>query len=150
MTTATLGRSPVTESVAPSAVSTRREALTAMDATVRPLLERRLVPVLGFSLTLPSVDLTVYDVVYPAVAMAGGHWMVTARQPWLLSQRFATFTVVLEFDEQQRPARFRISGATDVTSDDATPEALDRALARAAAAGPKVSWTPMVMPGFSL
>ena len=129
----------------------RREALTALDSIVRPLLRRRLLtgPAMA-SFLPPVVDLTVYDAVYRATAAVGGHWTVAVRRPLLLAHQVASFTVTLEFDDEQRPSRYLVRGASEVVSDDATVEALDRALSRAAAAGPQTTWAPSFVPGISL
>lgn len=132
-------------------LAARREALTALDAIVRPLLRRRLVDSGLLSSPLPPViDLTIYDAVYPATPAVGGHWTVAVRRPLFLLHQVDTFTVTLEFDASDRPARYRLSGATEVASEDATVEALDRALDRVLASGPQRTWAPSFVPGFSL
>ena len=135
-----------------SRIAARREALRALDAVVRPLLRRRLVDGGGLpsSLLPPVIGLTVYDAVYPATPAAGGHWTVAVRRPLFLLHQVDTFTVTLEFDASDRPARYRLSGATEVASEDATVEALDRALDRVLASGPQRTWAPSFVPGFSL
>jgi hypothetical protein len=130
-------------------LATRREALVALDRAVRTLLQRRIVS-RAFSLLPPIVDLTVYDEVYAGMPAVGGHWTVAVRRPMLLMHSVATFTVTLEFDGRQRPLRFRVSGASEVASEDATLESLDRALVEAQQSGPAVTWAPSFVPGFSL
>ncbi|MBI2760332.1 MAG: hypothetical protein HYX51_02760 [Chloroflexi bacterium] len=136
------------ETAAPT-LATRREALVALDRAVRTLLQRRIVS-RAFSLLPPLLDLTVYDEIYPGMPAAGGHWTVAVRRPMLLMHSVATYTVSLEFDARQRPLRFRVSGASDVASENATLESLDQALVEAQQSGPAVTWAPSFVPGFSL
>lgn len=134
-------------------VALRREALRALDESVRTLMHRRLLEG-GMGRTAafasPVMELTIYDYVYAATPVVGGHWNLAVRRPQILRHQIDSYTVTLEFDEQQRPARFQVTGAKDVVSDDATLEALDRALVRAAAAGPQRTSAPSFMPGISL
>ena len=133
------------------ALAVRHEVLTALDGVVRPLLRRRLLssPAM-MSFLPPVVDLTVYDAVYRATPAAGGHWTVAVRRPLIFAHQLASFTVTLAFDGEQRPAHYRVHGASEVVSDDATVEALDRALTRAATVGPQITWAPSFVPGISL
>ena len=137
---------------AADALAIRYEVLHALDTSVRILLRDRLVNgAARLSQFQPAmIDLTIYDRVYRAMPAAGGHWTVTLRRPGFFTHAIATYTVTLEFDNDQRPARFQVTGAKDVVSDDATLEALDRALVRAAAAGPQITTAPSFVPGFSL
>lgn len=142
---------PAVAAPAPDAVSLRRAALLTLDAGVRELLQRRLLdgdPAMR-SPYAPVVELTVYDTVY-AGTPAGGHWTVAVRRPLLFGHQVAGYTVTLEIDGQDRPARFQVSGASEVVSDDASLPALERALARARITGPLVTWAPSFMPGISL
>lgn len=130
-------------------ITLRRTALESLDATVQPLLRARLLDSRPRSPLPPVLTLTVYDTVYRSTP-AGGHWTVATRAPLLVGHQIASYTVTLEFDAAHKPARFQVSGAREVVSDDASLEALDRALTRAAAAGPVVTWAPNFMPGISL
>ena len=133
--------------VAPDRVAARRAALTALDSFVRPLLAEHLR--LPFSLVPPTVELTIYDEVYRRTS-AGGHWTLSTRWTGLLTHTISGYTVTLHFDAEDRPSRFLISGARDIWTDDATPEALARGLAEAARGGPLVTWAPNLPPGISL
>ncbi len=146
---------PVNETLAlpPTAdpVATRAAALNALDADVQALLRHHLTDDGRNRLGRPGamIALTTYDTVYPANP-AGGHWTAAVRRPALLAHQVQCYTVTLEFDERHRPARFQVSGAGEVVSDDASLAALDWALVRAKAAGPLVTWAPSFMPGISL
>ena len=126
-------------------VAARREALTALDSFVRPLLREKL----SMPLARPAVDLTIYDEVLRR-STAGGHWNVTSRWFGLVGHTIASYAIALHFDADDRPTRFVISGARDVISEDATPEALARALDAAAQAGPLMTWAPNFVPDISL
>lgn len=151
MTTLTAPRIQTIRAPAADAVSARRAALLALDPAVRALLQRRLVerdPSLRVARALVC-DLTVYDEVYEDTP-AGGHWTVAVRRPLFLSHQVASYSVTLEFDADNRPARFNVSGAGEAVSDDASLDALDRALGRALVTGPLRTWAPSVVPGISL
>jgi len=137
---------PATPAVA-DGVAARREALTALDSFVRPLLQERLR--LPFGLVPPSVELSVYDEIYRR-SSAGGHWTVSTRWTNFLTHTIAAYTVALHFDASQRPAFFRISGAREVDTESATPEALARGLQQAALGGPLITWAPNMPPSISL
>ena len=129
-------------------VAARREALTALDSFVRPLLAERLRMPLAFLLR-PAVDLTIYDEVYRRTN-AGGHWTVSSRWTGLLTHTIASYTVALHFDTDDLASHFVISGAREIVTDDATPESLARGLDAAAVAGPLITWAPNFPPDISL
>ena len=132
-------------------VATRQQVLHALDRWVRPLLRTRLLGDMnGCSPVPPVLDLTVYEVVYAHTPAVGGFWTVATCRPSGIGHQVAAFTVIPEFDACQQPVRYTISGAADIASDDATPEALDRALVHAAAGGPHTTWAPTCVPGISL
>jgi hypothetical protein len=129
-----------------AAVAARAAALRALDPVVRDLVARHLCRGSG----RPLLELTVYDVVYPATPAVGGHWTVATYRPLLLGHQVASYALTLEFDAAQRPARFRVCGAEETVSEDATPAALAWALAHAARGGPLRTWAPGFPPGISL
>lgn len=128
-------------------IAARREALTALDSFVRPLLADTLR--MPLAPARPTVDLTVYGDIYRRSG-AGGHWDVTSRWLGLIGHTIASYAVSLRFDAQDRPSHFVISGAREFHTVDATPEALSDGLDRAAAAGPLVSWAPSFVSDISL
>jgi hypothetical protein len=130
-------------------VALRREAMRALDESVRTIVRRRLAagPASWYQ---PLVEMTVYDAVYASTPAVGGHWTVAGRRASFFGFEVESYTIVLLFDEQQRPLRYRVCGATEVLSDDATPEALAGAFAQARRAGPQRGWAPAFMPGMSL
>jgi hypothetical protein len=125
----------------------RREALTALDGIVRPLITERLR--LPLTAGRPLVELSIYDEIYRR-SRAGGHWTVAGRVPGLVGHTVVSYTVTLYFDAQDRPEFYLVSGARDIETEDATPEALDRALAEATATGPLTTWAPNFPPQISL
>lgn len=126
------------------ALAVRSQALHALDQSVRTVLERRL-PVSQFG-PMAAFGLTVYDALYPAL---GGHWTVAYRRPMGFFHTVLTLTIALEFDRAHRPARFRVTGATEVTSADATLESLDAALEHVLTAGLLQTTAPSFVPGFT-
>ena len=128
-------------------MATRRQALVALDAWVRPLLMERLPASRTFG--PPIVALTIYDVVSQRTN-AGGHWSVVRGRFGLLSHTISSYAIAVHFDADERPAYFRISGARDLWTDDATPQSLDVALDRAIRWGPLTTWAPNLPPGISL
>lgn len=126
------------------ALAARAQTLHALDQAVRTVVERRM-PVSTFG-PMAAFGLTVYDALYPAL---GGHWTVAYRRPMGFFHTVQTLTIALEFDRAQRPARFRVAGASEVKSADASLEALDSALEQALAAGLLRTTAPSFMPGFS-
>lgn len=128
-------------------LAARREALTALDSFVRPMLAEKLR--MPLAPERPAVELTVYGDIYRRSG-AGGHWDVTSRWLGLVGHTIASYAVSLRFDAQDRPSRFVISGAREIVTTDATPEALAAGLDRAAAAGPLVSWAPSFVSDISL
>ena len=128
-------------------IAARREALTALDSFVRPLLAEKLS--LPRSFGSPSVELTVYDEVFRR-SNAGGHWTAFSRWVGFLTHRISGYSVALHFDDQDRASHFVINGAREIVTDDATPESLARGLEAVALAGPLVTWAPNFPPGISL
>jgi hypothetical protein len=128
-------------------VALRREALTALDSFVRPLVAEKLS--LPFTFARPSIDLTIYDEVYRRTR-AGGHWTVSSRWIGPLTHTIAGYTVALHFDDEDRVSHFVISGAQTVVTRAATPEALADGLVAAARGGPLITWAPNFPPGISL
>ena len=128
-------------------VALRREALRAIDSFVRPLLAEKLRLPLTFA--RPTVDLTIYDEVFPRTN-AGGHWSVSSRWIGLLTHTIAGYTVALHFDAEDRASHFVLSGATTVVTPDATPESLARGLDAVARGGPLITWAPNFPPDISL
>lgn len=141
---------PTTATPAPTltrgqALALRAEALNALDRAVRTVIERRM-PVTAYG-PMAAFGLTVYDALYPAM---GGHWTIAYRRPAGFFHTVLTLTIALEFDRRQRPARFRVTGATEVKSADATLEALDAALEQVLSAGLLRTTAPSFVPGLSL
>jgi hypothetical protein len=134
-------------SVSTDRLAVRREALTALDSFVRPMLLSRLR--LPFSITEPTVDLSIYDEIYGRSA-TGGHWTMNTRWMGFVGHTIAGYTVSLEFDGADRPTRFVVAGAREVVTDDATPESLSRGLDAVRFAGPLLTWAPNFPPGVSL
>mgnify|MGYP001338146610 CR=1 FL=1 len=109
----------------------RREALLALD----PLVRRQL-GLLRTGLAAQTVELTVYDTIYTASPQVGGHWTAAASWFGLLSHAIGSYSVMLVFDESDRPHHFTVTGAATVISDGISEAALAAALAMASAAGP--------------
>jgi hypothetical protein len=97
----------------------------------------------------PAVDLTVYEQVYRR-SKSGGHWTLSSRWTDLVGHTVASYTVALQFDEQDRPLRFVIDGKRQVVTEDASPEALARGLDEASQGGPIMTWAPNFIPEISL
>jgi len=133
-----------------AALTSRRTALHAVDAEVRALLHRCLVESAAPSPLPPMVDLTVYDALYAAYPSVGGHWTVAMRRPSFGGLRIATYTVMAEFDGAHTLSGFRVVGATETASDNASLAVLERALLTVWKAGPQMTWAPAFMPGISL
>jgi len=135
---------PKTKTRASGVLARRRAALHTLDPMVRRLLGRRVAQ----QVPAPP-SLTVYDSVYPATPQVGGHWTVaTVRLGWW-THTVRSYAVSLLFDAAHRPRRFRISGAREVMTRDASEAALAEGLTEAAAAGPQETTTPL-FPGSSL
>lgn len=130
-------------------VDARREAMHALDELVRTIVDRRLLGSPAGAYRRP-LERTAYDAVYASTPSAGGHWTAALRRPTFFGNAIESYTIVLHFAAEQRPAWFCVCGAREVESEDATPEALDRALAEAVRHGPERGWAPAFMPGLSL
>lgn len=111
-------------------VEDRRAAIRALDPMVRRLVGR-----LGSALPF-SIDLTVYDAIFPATPAIGGHW--TAASVWMgvMTHAIATYSVSLAFDEANRPHHFELVGARTAETADTSETALQAALRTVSAAGP--------------
>jgi hypothetical protein len=131
-------------------VAERGAAMQAMDGAIRTLLRRYLTTAALPTMLPPVLELTAYDTVYAATPAAGGHWTAATRRSLMFGLQVESITATLEFDEEQRPSRFRVSGAVDLLTNDASPEALERALAQTRRSGLRVGWAPAVVPGLSL
>jgi hypothetical protein len=130
-------------------VASRQRIMQALDGPVQALLRRQLAT--GLISAVPRmVELTAYDAVYLAAPAVGGHWTVAGRRRSFFGVQVESYTITLEFDEEQRPVRFRVCGASEVLSTNATTEALDTALTAARRSGPQTGWAPAVVPGISL
>lgn len=130
-------------------VAMRQRAMQALDDDVQAVLQRQLAT--GLITAVPRiVELTIYDAVYRAAPAVGGHWTVAGHRRSFVGMRVESYTITLEFDAAQRPARFRVCGAAETVSTDATPAALDAALTVARRTGPQTGWTPTHLPGISL
>jgi len=140
-------RTPNLPALIQDRIAARREALTALDSFVRPLLAERLRMPLAFG--RPTLDLTVYDDVLRR-SNAGGHWTATSRWFSFIGHTVGSYAVTLHFDAGDRPSHFVISGAGEVRTDDASPESLARGLDAAVRAGPLVTWAPNFVPSISL
>lgn len=127
-------------------VALRREAATALDSFVRPMLRERLSRV---GMATAPVYLTIYDEVYRRSA-AGAHWDAAVTRPGLVGHSVQSLTVALEFDSNHRAARFVITAASRVVTEDATPEALARGLDAAERIGPMRTWASNTVPALSL
>jgi hypothetical protein len=126
-------------------VSRRQAVLRALDPMVRRLLRRRV----GAQVPAEPV-LTVYEAVYPALPAEGGHWTLAAAGWSWFGTRVRSYAVALRFDRRNRPQGFRIRGAREVVTPDASEAALAAGLAEAAAAGPEETATPTVFPTVGL
>ena len=126
-------------------VDRRRAALLALN----PMVQRALTSVAG-GLPAPTIDLTIYDAVYPANPQAGGHWTAASLMLGLWSHTIASYTVTLLFDDNDRPLRFLVHAATEVAASDASEAALRDALERARPRGPFRSFSPHVFANVGL
>lgn len=126
-------------------IDQRRSAIEAIDPMVRRLLSR-----VGTPMPVLVAPVTVYEAVHPGSPETGGHWTASATLMGFLTHTIWSYAVTIEFDQQQKPARFVVSGAGTVYSDDATEGALSAALARAAVRGPLRTTAPHAFPGFAL
>lgn len=129
--------------------ASRRRAMQRLDPAVQQVVRRHLATGL-ISAASPMVEMTAYDAVYLAAPAVGGHWTVAGRRRSFFGVQVESYTITLEFDEKQHPARFRVCGASEVLSTDATPEALDAVLTAARTRGPQAAWAPAFVPGISL
>ena len=129
--------------------ASRQRTMQALDGEVQTVLRRHLAT--GLITAMPRmIEMTPYDAVYLAAPAVGGHWTVAGRRRSFFGVQVESYTITLEFDEEQRPARFRVCGAAEVLSTDATPEALDAALTAARRTGAQTGWAPAFAPGISL
>jgi hypothetical protein len=112
-------------------VDRRRAAMLALDQRVR----RALATVSG-GLPAPTIDMTIYDAVYPGTPNAGGHWTAAALTMSLWRHTVSSYTVTLLFDDDDRPSRFVVDAASKVVSTDTSEAALRDALETARARGP--------------
>jgi hypothetical protein len=128
----------------PAIVDARRRSLEALDGTVR----RSMRP-LAAGLFAVASAVTIYDAVYPSTPEVGGFWTVASRWMGLITHSITSYTVSLEFDGQNRPDRFIVSGAREVRTSDASPEALERAVDEVRRAGPLTTVAPHAFTGFA-
>lgn len=129
------------------ALAARREAIHALDSFVRPMLAQKLP--LPQADAPATIDLTVYDAILRR-SRVGGHWDTATRRTGLVGHTVLSYAIALEFDADNRPARFVITGATRTLTEDATPESLARGLEHAALGGPLSTWAPSTVPSLSL
>jgi hypothetical protein len=129
--------------------ASRRRTMQALDPAVQDVVRRHLATGL-ISAASPMVEMTAYDAVYLAAPAVGGHWTVAGRRRSFFGVQVQSYTITLEFDEQQHPSRFRVCGATEALSTDASPEALDAALTTVRTRGSQAGWAPAFVPGISL
>jgi len=125
-------------------IARRRAALTALDPLVR-----RQIPGLWPAPALAQVDLTIYDLIFPAAVDTGGHWTATVAFFGVFAHAVLSYTVALVFDEADQPHHFAISGARTITTADTSAAALAAGIAAAAAAGPLLTgaWNAYVNVG---
>ena len=126
-------------------VDRRRDAMLALN----PMVQRVLALVSG-GLPAPTIDVTIYDAVYPANPAAGGHWTVASLLMWMWSHSVASYTVTLLFDDDDRPLRFVVHAASEITSSDTSEAALREALESARPRGPLQSFSPHLFTNIGL
>jgi hypothetical protein len=129
--------------------ASRRRTMEALDSMVQDVVRGHLAT--GLITAVPRiVEMTAYDAVYLAAPSVGGHWTVAGRRRTFFGVQVESYTITLEFDEKQQPARFRVCGASEAVSTDASPEALNAAITTARRTGPQTGWAPAFAPGISL
>jgi hypothetical protein len=129
--------------------ASRRRTMEGLDSAVRDVVRGHLAT--GLITAIPQmVEMTPYDAVYLAAPAVGGHWTIAGRRRTFFGVQVESYTITLEFDEHQHPSRFRVCGAAEVLSTDATPEALDGAIIAARRSGAQTGWAPAFAPGISL
>jgi hypothetical protein len=107
------------------------DAALALD----PLVRRALAAAIP-GLAATTVDVTLYDGVYPAYPEAGAHWTAASLLLGMLTHAVWSYTVTLLFDELDRPQRFAVQAAHNVITDDVSEKALREAIERARLHGP--------------
>jgi len=127
------------------AIERRRAAALALDPMVRGALATLLPP-----FPPATIDLTLYDDIYPANPHAGAHWTSAALTLGLFAHAVASYSVTLVFDDEDRPAYFLVEGARSIASVDASEAALREALERVRAAGPLSTVSTHVFPSLGL
>jgi hypothetical protein len=114
-----------------AAVERRRDAALALD----PLVRRALAAAIP-GLAAATVDVTLYDSVYPAYPEAGAHWTAASLLLGMLTHAVWSYTVTLHFDELDQPQRFVVQAAQNVVTKDVSEAALRDAIERARVLGP--------------
>jgi len=127
------------------AITQRHAAALALDPMVRRALAALLPP-----FPPATIDLTLYDDVYPANPRAGAHWTAAALTLGLFAHAVASYTVTLMFDDDEQPAYFLVEGARSIASTDTSETALREALERVRAAGPLSTASMHVFPSLGL
>jgi hypothetical protein len=111
----------------PHLLDARRNALLALDGTVRVELARA---AQAWGLADVTIALTIYDQIYGRTPRLGGHWTLFRAGATLDGHEVATLSVALEFADG-RPVDFWVSGAEDeVIAGGCTSAALGEALAQ--------------------
>lgn len=126
----------------------RAAALRQLDAVIAPRL-KRLIPA-ALSLLPYSADLTIYDGILPGRTATGGQWTVAVRRIGWFTHSVWSFTLLLDFDSQDRPACLRIRGRKETATHDLSVEGIERAIDEAAAGGPLETGGAQAFVGISL
>lgn len=129
-------------------VARRRNALGTLDALIAPRLRSLLPRWLAFAPL--SAGLTVYDAILSSAPATGGHWDIAARWINWFTHSVSSYSVLLDFDEQEAPAQLRVRGRSETCTDDLSPSGIESAFARAAQDGPLRTSAAHAFTGISL
>ena len=124
-----------------TSVEQRRDAALALD----PLVRRALAAAIP-GLAAATVDVTLYDGVYPAYPEAGAHWTAASLLLGMLTHAVWSYSVTLLFDAHDQPQRFAVQAAHNVVTDALSEKALREAIERAGRRGPLRTYAANVFP----